>query len=70
MQTITTATPLLQLQLTLIKIRPLRTFYNPYLDNTAKRGASERLKIGLYTKVQVRAYQVEGYNCAHHVRDF
>ena len=56
MQTITTTTPLLQLQLTLIKIRLLRTFYNPYLDYIEERGASERLKIGLYTKVQVHEH--------------
>jgi hypothetical protein len=34
----------------------LRTFYNPYLDYTEERGASERLKIGLYTEVQVHAH--------------
>ena len=42
MQT-TTATPLLQL--TLIKLCRLQTFYNPYLDYIEERGASERLKI-------------------------
>ena len=52
----TTTTPLLQLQLTLIKIRRLRRFYNPYLYYIEERGASERLKIGLYTKAQVHAH--------------
>jgi len=56
MQIITTTTPPLQLQLTLIKIRPLRTFYNLYLDYIEECGASEGLKTGLYTKVQVHAH--------------
>ena len=47
--------PLL-LQLTPIKICRLRTFYNLYLDYIKERGAPERLKIGLYTEVQVHGH--------------
>ena len=40
------------LQLTLIKVCHLQTsIIRPYLDYIEKRGASERLKIGLYTEV-------------------